>query len=60
MHEQLKMKKGERRGATASSRAQEVTWKKKVNILDKIRDKREINRTKGKLDKSHTDFRVRN
>lgn len=60
MHEQLKRKKGERRGATTSSRGQEVTGGKKVNILDMVGVKREISRTKGNLDKSHTDFRVRN
>lgn len=60
MHEQLIMKRGERRGATSLNREQEVTSKKKVISLDKIGDKRETNRKKGKLDKSHTYFRVRN
>lgn len=46
MHEQLIMKRGERRGATSLNREQEVTSKKKVISLDKIGDKRETNRKK--------------
>lgn len=43
-------------GATTSDREQEVTWEKKVTGLDKIGDKSQINRKKGKLDNSHNRF----